>query len=182
MRIITGTARGRRLQTLPGEGTRPTTDKVKEGVFSAIQFDVEGRRVLDLFAGSGQMGLEALSRGAARAVMVDSNPKAAEIIRQNCQSCGLQAQSVVLCADALAFCSGCQDEFDIIFLDPPYGVGLLQKVLPSAARCLSSYGMLVCEHRLGEPVPEKVGEIPVYRTYRYGKTAVTIYRRAAGNI
>ena len=182
MRIITGTARGRRLQTLPGEGTRPTTDKVKEGVFSAIQFDIEGRRVLDLFAGSGQMGLEALSRGAVRAVMVDSNPKAAEVIRQNCQSCGLQSQSVVLCTDAMGFCGGCQDEFDIIFLDPPYGVGLLQQILPLAAKRLSSYGMLVCEHPLGEPMPERVDEISIYRTYRYGKTAVTIYRRAAHEI
>lgn len=177
MRIITGTARGRRLQTLPGEDTRPTTDRVKEGIFSAIQFDVEGRRVLDLFAGSGQMGLEALSRGAVRAVMVDRNPKAAEIIRENCVSSGLQSGSVVLCTDALTFCGGCQDEFDIIFLDPPYDSGLLQRALPLAANCLSPYGMLVCEHRLGEELPSAVGEIPLHRSYRYGQTAVTIYRR-----
>lgn len=176
MRIITGTARGRRLQTLPGEDTRPTTERVKEGIFSAIQFDIEGRRVLDLFAGSGQMGLEALSRGASRAVMVDCNPKAAEIIRENCVSSGLQTGSVVLCTDALTFCSGCQDEFDIIFLDPPYDVGLLQKALPFAAGCLSPYGMIVCEHRLGEEMPSLAGEVPLYRTYRYGQIAVTMYR------
>ncbi len=177
MRIITGKARGRRLQTLSGEDTRPTTERVKEGIFSAIQFDIEGRRVLDLFAGSGQMGLEALSRGASRAVMVDRNPKAAEIIRANCVSTGLQADSVVLCTDALTFCGGCGDEFDLIFLDPPYDADLLKKVLPMAADCLSSYGTIVCEHRLGETMPESVGEVPLYRTYRYGQIAVTLYRR-----
>ena len=182
MRIITGKARGRRLQTLPGEDTRPTTDKVKEGVFSAIQFDIEGRRVLDLFAGSGQMGLEALSRGAARAVMIDRNPKAVEMLRENCLSCGVQAESVVLGTDALTFCGGCQEDFDIIFLDPPYRSGLLQNALPLAAECLSPYGMMVCEHRVGETMPETVGKISVHRTYRYGQTAVTVYRRAVSDV
>ena len=177
MRIITGTARGRRLQTLPGEDTRPTTDRVKEGIFSAIQFDIEGRRVLDLFAGSGQMGLEALSRGASRAVFVDKSPKAADVIRANCLSTGLADGSVVLCTDALTFCAGQGEKFDIIFLDPPYDAGLLPKILPFAAGCLSDYGMLVCEHRMGDTLPDKMDGIERGRCYRYGKIMVTFYRK-----
>ena len=99
MRIITGTARGMALTTLDGEATRPTLAKVKEALFSAIQFDIEGRRVLDLFAGSGQLGLEALSRGAEKATFVDSSKEATTIITQNAQKTHLYQKSNVLCMD-----------------------------------------------------------------------------------
>ena len=88
MRVITGTARGRRLKELQGMETRPTTDKVKESLFSIIQFDIEGRRVLDLFAGTGQLGIEALSRGAAEAVFVDRRPDAVRLVQENLALCG----------------------------------------------------------------------------------------------
>ena len=101
MRVITGTARGRKLSAVPGEDTRPTSANVKEAVFNIIQFDIQGRRVLDLFAGTGQMGIETLSRGAAHAVFVDSRAEAAKTVRENVKLTGFQDQSTVLPADAL---------------------------------------------------------------------------------
>ena len=130
MRIITGIARGKQLKTLEGEATRPTSEKVKEAVFSAIQFDIEGRRFLDLFAGSGQIGIEALSRGAEMCVFVDSNRESQNIIKENLQNTNLFSKSRVVNMDSLAYVDRCTDIFDIAFLDPPYNLGILQKVLP----------------------------------------------------
>ena len=118
MRVITGTARGRRLKELEGLETRPTTDRVKEGVFNIIQFDIEGRRVLDLFAGTGQLGIEALSRGAASAVFVDQRRDAASIIRENLKLTGLSDRARVVNGEAMAFLSSQRERFDLIFLDP----------------------------------------------------------------
>ena len=124
MRIITGSARGRRLETLSGEETRPTSEKVKEALFSAIQFDIEGRRVLDLFAGSGQLGIEALSRGASGCVFVDRNPAAVEVIRRNLKAAGLSEASQAVAQDVASFLVRPGDSFDVAFLDPPYGSNL----------------------------------------------------------
>ncbi|MBR4000315.1 MAG: 16S rRNA (guanine(966)-N(2))-methyltransferase RsmD, partial [Clostridia bacterium] len=156
MRIITGTARGTKLNTLEGESTRPTSDRVKEAVFSMLQFDIEGRAVLDLFAGSGQMGLEALSRGAARATLIDSNREAAEIIIENAKKTHLFKQCRVTATDYASFIRGAQgkETFDLIFLDPPYNTDLL----PNALRLLASaklcaYGAyLICETDCDIPV------------------------------
>ena len=123
MRVITGTARGRRLETLPGEETRPTAERVKEGLFSAIQFDIEGRRAVDLFAGSGQLGIEALSRGAAGCIFIDRNAEAAEVIRRNLKAAGLYASAHVLTTDAMLFLERGRERFDLAFLDPPYASG-----------------------------------------------------------
>ena len=147
MRVITGTARGRKLLTLSGEDVRPTTDKVKEALFSIIQFEIEGRRVLDLFAGSGQLGIEALSRGAAGCVFVDQSRQAVNIIRKNIEACGFGELSRVHQSDALGFlssyqCSGLR--FDIAFLDPPYASGLLIKALPAVAEHMNRGGVIVC--------------------------------------
>ena len=121
MRIITGSARGTKLETLEGDATRPTADRVKEAVFNIIQFEVEGRSMLDLFAGSGQMALEALSRGAESALLADSGTDAVNIIKSNAKKARLYEKCRVLCSDYKSVIRGCADreKFDIIFLDPP---------------------------------------------------------------
>ena len=130
MHIITGSARGVRLETLAGERTRPTSERAKEAIFSMLQFELEGRRILDLFAGSGQMGLEAVSRGAQSAVLVDCAKEACEIVRKNVAKTRLGARTRVVCADALRFLESCAEPpYHLVFLDPPYASGLLPSVL-----------------------------------------------------
>ncbi len=140
MRIITGSARGAVLATLEGDATRPTPSKVKEAIFSAIQFDLEGRRFLDLFAGSGQMGLEALSRGAEKAVMVDSSREALEVMKANAQKTHLYAKTSILCMDFQQYIRSARGkiQFDIAFLDPPYAL----RLIPQAACALYDAGLL----------------------------------------
>ena len=178
MRVITGSAKGRRLAELPGLDTRPTTSKMKEGLFSAIQFDIEGRRVLDLFAGTGQLGIEALSRGARNCVFVDSSRDSQNITRQNLQHTGLSSAARVAAMDYAAFLRSTKDTFDIALLDPPYEKGLAADALPLLVGKMSPGGAILCETRKGEPMPERVGEFAIHRTYRYGKIALTLYRRA----
>lgn len=178
MRVITGSARGRRLRTLEGLDVRPTTDKVKEGIFSAIQFQVEGRRVLDLFAGSGQLGIEALSRGARNAVFVDQSDKAVAIINENIKTCGFESRSKVLRTDALYYIGSCTEMFDIIFLDPPYGSVALGQALALAAEVVAKTGVIICESDAKEELPENVGDFAKCKVYKYGRIAVTMYRRA----
>lgn len=176
MRVITGLARGCRLTTLPGEDTRPTTDKVKEGLFSAIQFDIEGRRVLDLFAGSGQLGIEALSRGASGCVFVDRNPEAVAIIKQNLQKTALSPLSQVVATDALSYLERPKDSFDLVFLDPPYASELLLPTLMKAAKLVNDGGILVCESDEETLLPDKVDRFTLDRVRRYGRIHIWIYR------
>ena len=130
MHIITGSARGVRLETLKGEQTRPTSERAKEAIFSMLQFGLEGRRVLDLFSGSGQMGLEALSRGAAAAVLVDKGKDAVGVITRNAGKTKLADRARIVTSDALSYLSRCTDgPFHLVFLDPPYAAGLLPCVL-----------------------------------------------------
>ena len=120
MRVIAGEARGRRLEALPGTDiTRPTLDQVKEAMFSIVQFDLPGARVLDLYAGSGQLGIEALSRGAARCVFLDENREAVNIVMKNCKNCGVFDRSRVNIGEAARFLSACREQFDLVLLDPP---------------------------------------------------------------
>ena len=176
MRVITGIARGRRLETLPGEATRPTTEMVKESLFSAIQFDIEGRRVLDLFAGSGQLGIEALSRGASGCVFVDKNTEAVQIIRRNLQTTGFSAVSQVLGADALTYLTRPGDRFDLVFLDPPYAAELLLPALQKVAPLVNDGGIIVCETEGDTELPARVDRFSVAKTYRYGRISVWLYR------
>ena len=119
MRVITGKARGVQLKTPEGLQTRPTTDRVKEALFSIIQFDVPGTRVLDLFGGTGQLGIEAISRGAKSAVFVDAGEKACALIKENLRRCRMEGEGRVVRSDYLEFLSRCREKFDLVFLDPP---------------------------------------------------------------
>ena len=177
MRVITGSARGMSLRTLEGETTRPTTEKVKEAVFSAIQFEIEGRKVLDLFAGSGQMGIEALSRGADNCVFVDSDKGAVKVIKENIEKTGFSDSSTVVQMDSLAFLNMNIKKFDIVFLDPPYSTGLLEKAIKNVSCFVNEGGIIVCEHPFGDEMPEETDGLTKYRSYKYSKTAVTIYRK-----
>ena len=181
MRVITGIARGRKLKELPGMETRPTTDKVKESVFNIVQFDIEGRRVLDLFGGTGQMGIEALSRGAAHCTFVDLRKEAAAVIRENLTHTKLAEQGKVIQGDYLAFLTGCREKFDLIFLDPPYGSGMLEKALTAIAKIdiATENGIIVCESAAEAALPELPAPYRMGRDYRYGKIKITLYHRDA---
>ena len=162
MRVITGTARGRRLKELEGLETRPTTDRVKEGLFSALQFDIEGRRVLDLFAGTGQLGIECLSRGAASAVFVDQRRDAVELVRKNLKLTGLTERARVVQGQALEFLERAQNQggrFDLVFLDPPYASGLLEAALErlTGFDILNPRGIIVAEHPAEGVLPDQIG-------------------------
>jgi 16S rRNA (guanine(966)-N(2))-methyltransferase RsmD len=178
MRVITGTARGRRLGELTGMDTRPTYDRVKEGMFNIIQFDIEGRRVLDLFAGTGQLGIECLSRGAASCTFVDQRRNAVKLIRENLKATDLTEGAKVVQGDALSFLSSTREQFHLIFLDPPYDSGLLELALKklSTIDILPENGIIVCESRTEQPLPELEGLVKS-RDYRYGKTKVNLYRK-----
>lgn len=181
MRVITGIARGKNLKTLDGNDVRPTSQKVKEAVFSAIQFDIEGRRVLDLFAGSGQLGIEALSRGAESAVFVDNSTASIKIIKQNIESTGFENSSKVYMSDYSSFTAMSRDTFDIVFLDPPYKQGFLVPALKSVLPLMSEYGIIICEYPSDVEIPESIGGFAVAKTYRYGKINVSVYRKGAEN-
>ena len=179
MRVITGTARGRRLKELEGTETRPTTDRVKEGLFSALQFDIEGRRVLDLFAGTGQLGIECLSRGAASAVFVDRRADAVKLIRENLKLTELQDRARVVAGDSMEFLRSLRERFDIVFLDPPYEAGLLEPAVAhlTAFDILNPHGIIVAEHPADRSLPAPAAPYRVRRTYRYGRIALTLIRR-----
>ncbi len=176
MRVITGTARGRKLKTLEGEDVRPTTDMVKEAIFSIIQFDIEGTTVLDLFSGSGQLGIEALSRGAKYCRFVDKSPASAECTKENLAACGFTRDSAVTLADSVDFAREVRMTFDIAFLDPPYRNGLIEKAMPLLAPKMSDRGIVVCEHEKGLVLPDEYDKLRKTKTYRYGKIEVTVYR------
>ncbi len=181
MRVISGSARGRRLKELPGLDTRPTTDKVKESVFNILQFEIEGRRVLDLFGGTGQMAIEALSRGAEHAVIVDKAPSAVSIIRQNLAATGLTESARVVQSDWKVFLNGCREKFHLIFLDPPYAETMLENAMETIAAIdiLSEHGIMVCESPLDKVLPDLAGPYERGREYRYGKIKLTLYHRMA---
>ena len=176
MRVITGSARGRKLIAPEGLDTRPTTDKVKEAICSSLQFDFPGAAVLDLFAGSGQMAIEALSRGAAHAVLVDADRRAVACIRENVKACRFTEQAVILQADALSYLSRCTEKFDIALLDPPYRNGLLPQILPILAEKMHKNGIIVCEHEPECNLPQTISHFDLQKQKKYGKITVSVYR------
>ncbi|MBE6808959.1 MAG: 16S rRNA (guanine(966)-N(2))-methyltransferase RsmD [Ruminococcaceae bacterium] len=178
MRVITGSAKGKRLVTPDGRDVRPTPERVKEGLFSALQFDIEGRRVLDLFTGSGQLGVEALSRGAATATLVDYSAVSVKAAKTNIENCGFCDRVRIIQADYAAFCAMCNDTFDVVFLDPPYNAGILMPALKAVLPLVSDYGFIVCEHPPEVEPEQSVGGFSIWRTYRYGKVLLTVYKRS----
>ncbi len=177
MRVITGSARGRRLSAPEGLDVRPTTDKVKEAVFSAVQFELEGAAVLDLFAGSGQLGIEALSRGAERAVFVDSSQRAVRCINENLRNTGFVRQSEVVSRDSYDYIKHTRSQFDIIILDPPYRHSHIDNVLPFAAAKLRDGGTIICEYEAEADEPAVPEGLTLRKTYHYGKIKVSILDR-----
>ena len=174
MRVITGIAGGRKLKSPEGEAVRPTTDQVKQAIFNILQFDLEGRRILDLFGGTGQLGIEALSRGAREAVFTDSSRTSVQLIRENLKRCGLEGK--VLQTDALSFLAR-GEKFDVIFIDPPYDGGLYQAVLEriNAVDNLNEGGIIVCEARAGTELPELAHPYRKLREKRYGNVKICLY-------
>ena len=174
MRIITGTARGTRLETLEGEITRPTAEKTKMAIFNTLQFDIEGRKVLDLFGGSGQLALEALSRGASGAFVCDSDRSAFEIIKRNAQKTKLFDKCVILTKDYKAYLKGTKEKFDIIFLDPPYDSNMLSEAMRIILEqdMLNYQGTIVLESG-NDDIPE-YGDLTLRRHYKSGRAYVTV--------
>lgn len=179
MRVITGSARGRKLFAPEGLDVRPTADKVKEGIFSAIQFDIENASVLDLFAGSGQMGIEALSRGAERCVFIDNSQRSIRAVNENLRSTGFTRNSEVVSRDSYDYIKHTSKTFDIIILDPPYGYSHISNILPFATKKLNDGGIIICEYEKEAPTPETPDGLELKKTYKYGKICVTIFRKPA---
>lgn len=185
LKIITGTAKGRNIKTLEGEATRPTSERIKEAMFSSIQFDIENRRVLDLFAGSGQLGLEALSRGAASVMFIDSSREAMEIVKENVKTTGL-GPAKYLVSDARNYirkASG-REVFDLVFIDPPYAT----ECCADAMRKLADGGMLakgalvVLESGTEQIDPDAFPDFELTKTKQYGKkTALNIFLYRGGD-
>lgn len=178
MRVITGSARGRRLISPEGYDVRPTTDKVKESIFNIIQFDLPGTAVLDLFAGSGQLGIEALSRGADEAVFVDNSKKSIEVIKNNIALCKFESVAQVIMADSLSFIKNTSMNFDIVLLDPPYHKELCNQVLEVISDKLNSGGIVICETQNDEKLPcDGLDGIYFDREYCYSAIKLTVYRK-----
>ena len=179
MRVITGKARGVQLKTPDGMTTRPTTDRVKEALFSIIQFEIPTARVLDLFGGTGQLGIEALSRGAKSAVFVDAGEPACRLIRENLKKTKLESDAKVVRADYLDYLKRCREKFDIIFLDPPYAEVFLENALKCITEIdiLESGGIIVAERPLGKDLPWDFPGFSRSKDYKYGNTLLTIYRK-----
>lgn len=179
LKIITGTAKGRNIKTLEGEATRPTSERIKEAMFSSIQFDIEDRRVLDIFAGSGQLGLEALSRGAASVMFIDSSREAMEIVKENLKVTGL-GPAKFLVSDARNYirkASG-REVYDLVFVDPPYALECCSDIMRRLADggMLAKGAIVVLESGTEIIDPDKFPDFELTKTKQYGKkTALNIF-------
>jgi len=181
MRIITGRARGIQLVTLEGDMTRPTSERAKMAIFSSLQFELEGRRVLDLFAGSGQMGLEAVSRGASHAMLVDQSKDAVRIIQKNAEKTKLAEDCTVVCTDFSEFLRQRRgkEPFDIVFIDPPYAMKACKAAVEAILenRLLKPHGILVLESAEPDPLGTGTALAEKFETVkfaRYGAAYVNI--------
>jgi 16S rRNA (guanine(966)-N(2))-methyltransferase RsmD len=179
MRVIGGTSRGRRLSGPRNLNVRPTADRVKEALFNILADRIAGARVLDLFAGTGNIGIEALSRGAGQVTFVESSPTAGRLLRANLQRCGFERQAQVRIMTVSRFLKQRREPaYDIIFLDPPYRTQEAEKVLPSLERdaIIRGNGVVVVEHFHKSPLDERIGHLARVKTYRYGETCLSVYR------
>lgn len=176
MRVITGSVKGRKLKTLEGLDVRPTTERVKESLFSMVQFDLPGAVVLDLFAGSGQLGIEALSRGAKLCIFVDSSKQAHEVQKENLRAVGLMNSARVVLNSFKPFLSESKDLFDIVLLDPPYGHNIIPDALELLQNKLSKNGAIICETGLKEQLPEETEFLELVKVKKYGKIKLWMYK------
>ena len=179
MRVISGTAKGVQLKTPNGMATRPTADRVKEALFSIIQFDIPGAAVLDLFGGTGQLGIEALSRGAQTAHFVDEREDACRLIQENLDRTKLKSKAQVTQSDYAAYLRRCNTKYNIILLDPPYADIFLENALKLITEIdiLQSGGIIVAERPLGKELPWDFDGYTRSKDYKYGKTLLTLYRK-----
>ena len=182
LRIISGEHRGRILKTVPGRNTRPTSDKVKESLFNILQARIPGSIVLDLFSGTGNLGLESLSRGCEKAVFVEKSPAALAVLRENCRSLDYMEYTEIIPMDvskALAFLSENKREFDIVFMDPPYDHDLEVPAIEALDKgnLVKDDGVIVVEHLMQDEMPDCVGSFARYQIRKYGNTALSFYRK-----
>lgn len=176
MRVVSGIAKRKQLITLNGDRLRPTTDRVKEAMFSIIQFNINSKEVLDLFAGSGQLGIEALSRNAKNCTFVDSNIDAHRIEIVNLKNTNLLSKAKVLLSDSLKFLKNVKNKYDIIFLDPPYNTNLLIRCLNVIHSKLKPGGIVVCEHSKNVNILDNFENIALQKQYEYGRIMLTFYK------
>lgn len=179
MRVIAGKAKGVVLKTPEGMQTRPTADRVKEALFSILQFDLPGTKILDLFGGTGQLGIEAISRGAKSAVFVDAGDAPCKLIKENLRRAKMEGEGRVIRSDYLQFLSQCREKFDIIFLDPPYAEVFLENSLKMITEIdiLQSGGIIVAERPVEKPLDIQITGFSRSKDYKYGKTLLTLYRK-----
>lgn len=184
MRVVAGQAKGRRLKAPPGQRVRPTPAKVKEALFSILAHQIIGARILDLFAGTGSIGIEALSRGAKRAAFVEQHPDSIQTLMDNLKECDFLSRSRIHRCNALNFLRKIRPSvelYDIVFVDPPYHTGILTKLLPLLSRggMITRTGVMIIEHFHKIRLPDRIGELYRFRTNRYGDTGLSFYRRAS---
>ena len=179
MRVIAGSARGVVLKTPDGMQTRPTIDRVKEALFSIIHFDIPGAKVLDLFGGTGQLGIEAISRGAASATFVDQSDAACRLIRENLRRTRFEEVGKVVRGDYLEYLSRCREQYDIIFLDPPYAEVFLENALKRITEIdiLRSGGIIVTERPIDKELPWEFEGYTRSKDYKYGRVLLTLYHK-----
>ncbi len=187
MRVITGTAKGRRLKSLKGMETRPTMDRTKESLFNIISERIPGCRFLDLYAGTGAIGIEAVSRGADKAVFIEKNPRAVKIIRDNLELTGLSGRAEIFCTDAdnaVLMLTRKKELFDIIYLDPPYGRELIRKSIDLICRnmILRSGGLIITESGKLDLLPERISCFRMFRQQKYGDTMLSFFRMESGEL
>lgn len=178
MQIISGKYKGKKLFTLKGRKTRPTSSKVREAIFNICADKVAGASVADLFAGTGAMGIEALSRGARHAVFVESDPGAAELVKRNLSACRAEDNAKVICMDLLhrpSLMKGLGPAFDLVFMDPPYNIGAIGPSLAALVKndALAPFATIIIEHSDAELLPAGTSGLEIYDSRRYGKTLVS---------
>lgn len=186
MRIISGTARGRRLKSPEGNKIRPTSDRVKESIFNMLAFQLPGKKVLDLFAGTGNLGLEALSRGAVHATFVDVDREAQKLIMHNIKLLGFEERARVCHMDSFEAVRRMglkKEKFDIIFIDPPYKEGLYEEIIETVIKgdIIENDGYMVIEHPSAVKLDEVYWSLQMIKNRKYGNTTVTIYKKEDGD-
>ena len=178
MRVISGKARGLKLTSPAGSDTRPTLDRVKEAIFSMLLPYLSGASVLDLFAGSGALGIEALSRGADKAVFVDKSNEAVKCIKKNLTAAKVEDFSTVLMSSSESYLMDCTEKFDIIFIDPPYAEGLYENILSLIEKynILAESGIIVVESDYDIGFTDRIGHFEILKEKKYGRVGITVLK------